>query len=192
MSLFLREEIRDIVIAVAALTIIFAKFFGFANLFEAFVIVVIAFLLHELAHKFTARKFGAVAHFQIWWMGILIGFITAFFGFIFVAPGAVVVSAYRFGRWPYKVQRLTIREMGIVAASGPAVNIIFSLLFFLLQGKLAGLLVAINAWLAFFNLLPVKPLDGSKIFVWKPWFWFLMLVVAGILVFARHFAFGMG
>lgn len=179
MTIFSTEEIRDIAIAIAALTIIFA-FPSYSNIFEWLIIVVLAFLLHELAHKFVARKYGSLAFFKAWPFGILIGLVFMLLGLKFVAPGAVVIYPYRFGRW--KHPHVTLREMGIIAASGPAVNILLALIFVGLPGFFFSRLAFINAFLAFFNLLPVKPLDGSKVFAWKTWFWFAMQLISILLV----------
>ncbi|MCD6434530.1 MAG: site-2 protease family protein, partial [Candidatus Diapherotrites archaeon] len=44
----------------------------------------------------------------------------------------------------------------------------------------------INFFLAFFNLLPVPPLDGSKVIVWNKFVWLITIAVAG---FASFFLF---
>jgi Zn-dependent protease len=46
--------------------------------------------------------------------------------------------------------------------------------------------VSINSWLAFFNLLPLPPLDGSKVIVWKWQVWLLLIGIASFLVFFKH------
>ncbi|QNU68044.1 site-2 protease family protein [Ruminiclostridium herbifermentans] len=55
-----------------------------------------------------------------------------------------------------------------IYSAGPSVNIIFAVVFFILYACQVIPIeftvgVYINIWLAFFNLLPVMPLDGGKI-----------------------------
>jgi len=38
--------------------------------------------------------------------------------------------------------------------------------------------VAINAWLALFNMLPIGPLDGSKVLSWNPIVWVGIVAVS--------------
>ncbi|MBC7188670.1 site-2 protease family protein [Candidatus Aerophobetes bacterium] len=65
------------------------------------------------------------------------------------------------------------KDMILVALAGPVTNIIIAFLlafifrFFVLPGSLAGIVLfygtTINLFLAFFNLIPIPPLDGSRI-----------------------------
>jgi Zn-dependent protease len=77
---------------------------------------------------------------------------------------------------PYNPYNLKNQKWGeaIVAAAGPAVNMLLALVFGLLVRfgsgtlpaefiRLAGVIVFINILLAFFNLIPIPPLDGSKL-----------------------------
>ena len=78
---------------------------------------------------------------------------------------------------PYNPYNLSNQKWGeaIVAVAGPLANILLALIFaFLIRLALplgfstsfvglAGYIVYINILLAFFNLIPVPPLDGSKI-----------------------------
>jgi Zn-dependent protease len=138
-----------------------------------------------MAHKFMARKFNMVAYYKMWPQGILFGLILMILGLKFVAPGAVVVHPYRFARWGFRRPRPepASGEMGMIALAGPVVNLVFAILFSLFDGALFNHLTFINAWLAFFNLLPIPPLDGSKVLIWKPWIWGMCIAVALILVF---------
>ncbi|MCK5113053.1 MAG: Zn-dependent protease [Thermoplasmatales archaeon] len=100
-------------------------------------------------------------------------------GIVFAAPGAVQI----FGS-PSR------EKMGKIAAAGPSTNLMISVLFFLLWFSSGGYLryisffiAYINAFLAFFNLLPFGPLDGMKIFRWRKEVWSLLIVVSlGIFV----------
>jgi len=78
---------------------------------------------------------------------------------------------------PYNPYNLKNQKWGeaIVAAAGPATNILIAAIFSVLIRShemfglsdsfvsLAGYIVFINILLAFFNMIPVPPLDGSKI-----------------------------
>lgn len=189
-SWFYKDELKDILISMIAVTIIFAyRPFNLSTTLSLipyyFVAVVIAFLFHELAHRFVARKFGCVAFFKMWPQGIMISLLFMLVGFKFVAPGAVVILPYRFGRWSRKAINihLTDVEMGLISIAGIAVNIFFAGLFSMFAGEFFVFLAGINAVLALFNLLPIPPLDGSKIVKWKPWVWLFLIIIAGVLAF---------
>ncbi|HJJ78109.1 MAG TPA: peptidase M50 [Methanocorpusculum sp.] len=163
----------------------------------------LSFVLHELAHKFAAIKFGYWAEFrksaQMLVISVAVAVIT---GIVFAAPGATLINTA--GR------QMTRCENGIISISGPLVNIIliipFAVIMFagvFLGGvdavagglffnpfTLAGFLFylgmigcQINAMLAFFNMLPVGPLDGKKILAWKPAVFVVVLLITLLLVY---------
>ena len=187
-SQFAPGELRSIIIAWVVLSIalsitaVEALVQGgsdFQYIVAAFIATFTAFVLHEMGHKFAAIRKGYVAHFQIWIWGIALTLITAivFQGtFLFGAPGAVYIapsvaaSAYGY----YSTGRSNAnRDTMLISAAGPAVNLAFTL-FFLVIVLFAPLnsfttLVAIrgfglNVGLGAFNMLPVPPIDGYKIF----------------------------
>lgn len=195
---FSNLEIRDLVkawIAISlAVTIAILGFdslqaSGLPLLIRGFVIyaftVGFAFLAHEiLGHKFVAQRRGLSAEFRADDLFLLLAVLTSFTGFVFVAPGAVMISG---------VTR--IETFGKIAAAGPLVNIILALIFgfaaragleivipiSLGQGiDLVSQSYRINAWLALFNLIPLGILDGSKVFAWNRGVW---LVLAGVSAF---------
>jgi len=190
-QLFSKDELRDIVISLAVVIFIFT-YPHFQFIWLASLVILVAFLFHELAHRYLARRFGLVAKYKMWPEGILFSLLFSLFGFKFVAPGAVVIYPYRFGRWGHRVKHVTVNEMGLIALSGPAVNLIFAVFFMAIPGYFSFISQMnvplylqphfINAWLAFFNLLPIPPLDGSKVMRWKPWFWAFIFVVSIVLV----------
>ncbi|MEM5836508.1 MAG: site-2 protease family protein [Candidatus Aenigmatarchaeota archaeon] len=178
-ELFTREEIKDLAISTLAISLIFA-YPRFEAFFLYLITVTLAFVFHELAHKFVAIKFHCSAYYEMWPLGLLLGVLLMFLGLKFVAPGAVIIRPYRFSRWGFRVTRLTIPENGIIALSGPLVNLVFASIFYPIS--FLSFISNVNAWLAFFNLLPIPPLDGSKIIQWKPWLWFLLMIFAFLLV----------
>ena len=193
MPMFSRIELRDIAIAVAVLTASFTIIFSrrwrlFSDdvltnalwwVLVSFIMVMSSFILHELAHKFTAQKFGAWSEFRMYPAGLVLCLIMSVVGFLFAAPGAVYIRGY-----------ITDEMNGKISAAGPAVNIVISaialVLWLLIPNGLAAslffLLGYMNAFLAIFNLLPIPPLDGSKIFKLEPAIYILMIVLAAILL----------
>ena len=123
----------------------------------------VAFLLHELAHKVVAVRFGQVAEFRADYTMLALAVGAALAGFLFAAPGAV-----------YHRGRITDRERGLVALAGPVTNLLLIPVFaplYLLAGGFLGeigtLGITINAALAAFNMLPFGPLDGRTVRSWS-------------------------
>lgn len=188
MKFFTNEEIRDLIIAILALALIFAYPDLKGLFFISLIVVIISFLLHEMGHKFLASRLGCTATFKILPVGILLGFVSMFLkssiGFIFFAPGFVEILPYKFGRWGIKVIRLTPRYLGFITLAGVGINLFFAFFFMLFPGEIFQILSQINILLAFFNLIPIPPFDGSKIFLWSIWFWvFLFLLsIFGLII----------
>ncbi|HUV80131.1 MAG TPA: site-2 protease family protein [Candidatus Bathyarchaeia archaeon] len=164
-------EIKHLVIAWLAISFAFAIVLrGWHNLslLSIFIISAItvgfAFILHELAHKVVAQRYGAWSEFRMAPQMLLLAILTAFMGFIFAAPGAVMIFN------PY----LTREESGKIAIAGPMMNVTLALLFFALFslapygifGLIGKFGMMINAWLAAFNMIPISVLDGRKVLAW--------------------------
>lgn len=136
----------------------------------------IGFVLHELAHKFMAMRFGYWAEFRKDNQMLLIAVVlAALAGVVFAAPGATVIFGDRIDR----------REEGLIAAAGPGMSLALALCFLPLDlvapGTLPGIIgrlgFQINAMLAAFNMLPVSVLDGRKVLAWNMAV-FLVLIAA--------------
>jgi len=78
----------------------------------------IGFLLHELAHKIVAQRFGQVAGFRADYGMLFIAVVSALAGFLFAAPGAV-----------YHQGRITERQNGLIALAGPVMNLLLAIAF---------------------------------------------------------------
>jgi Zn-dependent protease len=141
-------------------------------------------ILHELAHRVVARYFGATAHFVANDMMLVLSVLVAFSGFLFAAPGAVWHSGF-----------LTKRQSGLVAAAGPATNIVLAILFLgalvVAQGVTNSPVVvyslflgfSINGVLGLFNMLPFGPIDGAKILSWSAPAFAAMVAAAALVAF---------
>ncbi len=200
---FSRTEVRHLGLAVAALTVGFALLDDWGtpvlvrvqNLFTepirllaSFLAVSSGFILHELAHKFVAIRYGCLAEFRAQMNGLGLAVIVALFGnILFAAPGAVQI----YGRVDHK-------ENGLISLAGPGTNILVAILALPLivftEGAaefIFGRIGIVNAVLGAFNLLPFGPLDGKKIMSWNPVIWGASLVLAIGLAIASGFAEGL-
>ena len=184
---FTAREIRDIIISLLVISLAFDYIITGRNLdatianFGYMVVVVgFGFVLHELAHKFTAIRYGYWAEYRMWFQGLILALITSLFGFVFAAPGAVYIHGYN----------IKPSENGKISLAGPATNIVLAVLFLMsmpvaLQYGLLGLAIlgaTINSFLAVFNLIPLVVLDGAKIFRWNPLIWVASMALALILL----------
>lgn len=156
------------------------------NLIVAAIAVGTAFLLHELAHKVLAQRYGCWAEFRKFNLGLVLAVVMSFFGFIIAAPGAVMISGM-----------VSREQNGKISAVGPLTNIALAVLFFaagIIVPQIFGAMPAlfnrviffgffINAWLALFNMIPFPPLDGSKVLVWSLPVWVGIIAIAGFMVF---------
>lgn len=143
--------------------------------------LILSIVLHEMAHGYAANALGdPTARLQGRLSGNPLVHLDPL-GSIII-PGLLFFgnAGILFG-WakpvPYNPYNLRNQKWGeaLVAAAGPAINIFLAVVFaalirvapFLgLSGsfiELAWYIVYINVLLAFFNMLPIPPLDGSKI-----------------------------
>ena len=191
---FTGKEIRDLIISFIVIALGFTILYSngdYSHIGLVFPVVMIGvgagFIFHELGHKFVAMHYGYYAEYELWPTGLIIALVSSFFGFIFAAPGAVVIYS----------NGMEKKTNGIISIAGPIVNIILGLIFFLILVSLGdfaytetGYLVAltcvlgtrINFFLAAFNLLPIPPLDGSKVMAWSVPVWLITFAIAALLV----------
>jgi Zn-dependent protease len=192
---FGRTEMLHILIAVLVLTFAFTIFiylgmdhhFTDVDVFAltlsfgmSFVIVVTGFLLHELAHKFVAQRYGAWAEFRIFPIGLFLALAFSFLGFVFAAPGAVYIQG-----------NISKRQNGLISLAGPFTNLAFGGAFLLgwmllpAEGDLSSVLSwvgLVNLFFAAFNLLPIPPFDGSKVIKWNIGVYAIVLAVTIVLL----------
>lgn len=187
----------------------------------AFQIIILIFsvVIHEVSHGYAALMLGdrtaqyagrltlnPIKHLDLFGSIILPTLSFLFGGIIFGWAKPV----------PYNPYNLRNQKWGpaIVGAAGPGANLALALIFGLMIRFLPGLasgasglfifnfitiasiIVLLNLVLAFFNLVPIPPLDGSKVlFALMPYHWYgvrvfmeqygLILLLVFIFFFAR-------
>jgi Zn-dependent protease len=178
------RERRDLLIAWIAISVAFTLIFvrSGADIFSlifffvmSLLTVGVAFVFHELAHKFAAMHYGYWAEFQKDNQMLLVAVImAALAGIVFAAPGATYVYG-----------NATRTENGWISAAGPITNLVLCVPFVVLMlfgGGLIGLVglvgLRVNAMIATFNMLPISVLDGRKVLAWNPAVFALLMVAS--------------
>ena len=173
------------------------------------VIVFYSIILHEVSHALvsfwlgddTAKRMGRLSlnplkHID--WFGTVILPLMMYFtvGVIWGYAKPVPLNPYN-----YKNYKL---GTGLSALAGPVTNILVAIVFAIffhlspanmLWAYICQMVIFFNLLLAFFNLIPIPPLDGSKVlgmvlsdeayWKWTAQEWMGMYVLFGILIISR-------
>ncbi|WP_370004437.1 site-2 protease family protein [Methanothermobacter sp. KEPCO 2] len=188
---FSKGEVRDILISMVVIAGVFSYVFSGRNLQVALILlpatlvtVGLGFVLHEIAHKLMAIRYGFWAEYRLWLEGLILALVTSYFGFVFAAPGAVYIHGNYIER----------DVNGKISIAGPLTNIMLALIFLMASSVLpsplrdvAVLGYAVNSFLALFNLIPIAVLDGAKVFRWNPLIWLIAAASAFALTFSSMF-----
>jgi Zn-dependent protease len=188
---FSEKELKDLLVAWLAISFAFANILAgsFSQIFAAFIIssltVGIGFIFHELGHKVLAQKYGAWAEFRAFYQMLGLAVIFSFFGFIFAAPGAVMISGRTIGR----------SRNGKISAMGPIMNFLLAVAFMVIMIAAVPKTILhtiglygfeINTWLGLFNLIPFTLFDGKKILEWSKAVYFILVAVAIALMILQY------
>ena len=124
----------------------------------------LSFLLHEIAHKISAQRFGLWAEFRLTMQGALITLLSMLLPFKIISPGAVMIAG-----------PMTRESAGKTGLAGPLTNIILSTVCTIIavttQNVFFWTIAYINALIALFNLIPFGIMDGLKVFWWSKMVW---------------------
>lgn len=193
---------REIIHLVASLLVLTIAF-TYPNL-EPELMAIVAFgvgtgfILHELAHKFTAQRYGYVADYEASPMGLILAIgLKIFTGIVFAAPGAVMIRGRRYVYGHNEVQYLdsAAKEFAYISVSGAVVNLMLAIMFLTVSLFITNPLVSevlswsafINVFLAGFNMIPFGPLDGAKVWRYNPLLWGVVGIPAIILFLFINF-----
>jgi Zn-dependent protease len=162
------------------------SFPSFENYREIVLISVVSLFLHTLSHKFVAKRINLIANFKLWVRGTISSVGLTLLLSIFAPLKILCFEGLEIAKYRFKVgkRKLTYEEVGIISLAGPTVNLLLAILLWIFQTPLSPLIVSVNCWLALFTILPIEPLDGSRIFYWKKWVWLLFLILSIFLLYA--------
>lgn len=150
------------------------------------IILVYSAILHEIAHGYVAYRLGDPTakllgrltlnpkpHIDLY-MTIILPLLSYFSGIIIGGAKPVPVDSFNL--------KDGIKDLALVSVAGPLTNVLLAILGSVLThlifpgggfyevissgvlGFILATIVRINVMLAIFNLLPIPPLDGSKVF----------------------------
>jgi Zn-dependent protease len=193
---FSKQEKRDLIIASILVLLVGVSSFGFlGGIWQAIVIIIsytymglgpfillspviflISFMVHEMAHKFTAQHYGMWSEFRMTTAGYYMSAIAIVFSIPVFGTGVVLSSGAS-----------SIDEDAKVNLAGPFSNLILgltmcfaalgipflgmslsllSLILFVFQQS-----IILNGMLGLFNMIPIQPFDGGTVFHWKKGIW---------------------
>ena len=140
----------------------------------ALVIVIFSAILHEIAHGYIAEHFGdptarLMGRLTLAPRRHIDPLMSIALPLLLLISGSPIIIG---GAKPVPVDPFNLRDgrkdLALVSLAGPLTNIviavIFSLIFRIFPSGIIALVVQLNLLLAIFNLIPIPPLDGSKIF----------------------------
>lgn len=155
------------------------------------------FILHELAHKFTARRYGYAADYEASPTGLFLALGLSFItggGFVFAAPGAVMIRG-KYAPYGYYDPVRAGKEFAYISVSGAVVNLLLAIMFLVVSLFITDPLASqvlwwsafINVFLAGFNMIPFGPLDGAKVWKYNPVLWGIVGIPAIVLFIVIRF-----
>ena len=187
-------EIRDIAAAIGVLSVAFYLIFYVRDARGVLYYAVLAalsvlagFFVHEMSHKAVARMYGCWAEFRADYRMLGFALLMSVFGFLFAAPGAVLIMG-----------NIGPRENGKISLAGPASNLLVALAclpfwMFSMPGvsdtavNIAYGIYFFSVFLGAFNMIPIMPFDGAKIWRWNKAIYIVTLLCAGLMLFIAYY-----
>jgi hypothetical protein len=144
----------------------------------------VAITIHEVGHRYIAKKYRDEVELKLWDIGILTMFITGLItGIVFAKPSKNVIAS---------AAAIPKEQMGRIMLAGPVISVLASLVFvpFLFLGGVyqvaASMSIMFNLIVGTYHLMPFTPMDGRSILRWNGVLWFVIFVP---LVVAYFFLF---
>jgi Zn-dependent protease len=208
-SRFSRQEIRDLLIASVLVTLVAISMLGsgygiidalpefvytLTTIYWWYPVVLIAvflfsFLFHEMAHKFVAQHYGMWSEFRMTSYGYYLSAFAILLSVPVFGTGAVFT---RTSANPDEVAKSTLAgplSNAILASALLAITIVSAVVAGGVHYPFSYILrwaIILNAMLGLFNMIPLPPLDGAKIFLWRKRYWALQTSVLVALLISGY------
>jgi len=173
-----RRELR----VISASAILFAFAFLLRDRLELNIITILVYvsvagitvILHDLAHKVSARRCGCLSEYQFWLLGTVTMLLTAgLLGNVFARPARTIIESDKIP---------TAEERAKIKIAGPLVSMCVAILSLFLI-PLGGIFAiagsagfTINLLDCIYALLPVTPMDGKDVYTWNRWVWAVVYI----------------
>lgn len=182
---FSRYELRGIIISILVIAFIvsfnewgsssaFEPAIGLFNLFNAILIVALSILFHDAGQRLWGLAMGYRVEFKMWTFGLIASLALAFINngripyLWLIAPSGFtlhLIAGHRLGWFRYNINYF---GQAMVALAGPLFTLMLVLflkvLYIFSPTPLILLAIRFNVIYAIISLLPIPPLDGSKIY----------------------------
>lgn len=178
---FTPQELRGLITAVLVIAFIIsfknwgdATFdfgVGLFNFFNAILIVALSILVHDAGQRVWGLIIGYKVEFKVWSIGLFIALVLAFASngrFWLIVPGGFmlhILAGHRLGWFRYNINYF---GQAMVALAGPLFSFMLIILLKILHSFFPSPLlydaIKFNVIYTITSLLPIPPLDGSKIF----------------------------
>ncbi len=165
---------------------------GLLNLFNAILIVALSILVHDAGQRIWGLSIGFRVEYKMWTFGLLVALIIAFITngrFWLIVPAGFLLhhlAGHRLGFFRYGINYF---GQAMVALAGPLFTFMLIILLKILNSLYPNPLIQnaiiFNVVYVITSLLPIPPLDGSKIYFGSRMLYAFVLpamVVASILM----------
>ena len=178
---FTHYELRGLIIAILAVAFIisfkdwgaatFDLNVGLYNLFNSILIVALSVLVHDAGQRLWGLAIGYRVEFRMWTFGLIIALVVAFISngslWLIVPSGFLLhhLAGHRLGWFRYGINYF---GQAMVALAGPFFTLMLVIFLKVMSAFFPSALlhkaIVFNAVYAITSLLPIPPLDGSKIY----------------------------
>lgn len=191
---FNRKEVKDIILTIFSISVIaslkdFPEGGWISTFILSFFLISVSLMIKLTAHKLTAKKYDCTAvykfDYNLFLIALLIGLISNS-ALIFAVMGSITVASAYISRLGHKFGNVTLREKGLINLSGPMMNIILALISIILHPVNPVIfqeLLRLNVFMSMFSLIPLPPLDGSKVIWWNRLVWLICFAITLFLFF---------
>jgi Zn-dependent protease len=200
---FNASEIKSISLTILFLTLIVAfndksESFSYSswsmNFFLWFLIIALCVIIKMFGHKLVGVFYGFRVEYQIWWYGLLIGILITLLtgGSVWLLlPGGIIIyhiAAQRIGWFRYGIN---MGSLAVISLAGPLALITFATFIKTIQlytsfipseSILIDKIFLFCLAFAAFSMLPIPPLDGSRILYHSRMFY--VFTAGGMIAYA--------